>query len=655
MEILALSELRKDRSRFDVGRKRSGKSGKSANGRYNAHDTNLYRPIIAIDGEGITDADGEHRYVMLACHDQDGCCDSSHIQAKSLNTVQCFEFLLNLPKKHLIVGFSIGYDICKWIRSLPKRYLEELGPSASGSVTWKGYTIKWAPTKYISLRHKDGRRVFIYDVFGFYQRSFVAALEEWKVGTDEQVERIKAMKASRSTFSNESLEEMLGYCLEECQLLVQLVQKLRDALIEGEIPIRQWYGAGAVAAAILEKENVKQYLLRQPPEKYSIPILSAYYGGRFELSESGEHQNVWLYDIRSAYPHIARTLPCITHMIYREEKGYAESEWGIYYCTWDVGSDAKWPPFPFREEKSGRILYPTNGSGWYHSSEVAAALRLYPGGIRIERSLVCTSKCPSDCASDPFGFIPRYFAYRNILKARGSQAQLTLKLGLNAMYGKCAQGVGFGEKKPPFQSYLWAAMMTAGTRAMMLDCIRQNPDAIIWTATDGIGSKVRLQVDVGNELGQWEERHADWAFCIQPGVYQYSIDGKVSVATRGFGKSETNFDEIKAAYVKDPAWGHFKYKTTRFCGLGASLARTDFWRYFGKWIEHERRVSFCPEKRYPDVELDEIGVPPIRLLPQRAPESQAESAPYTPKSQWSDMWTVSPDDEMEKLLDQDMP
>jgi len=61
---MRLSDIRKDRTRYDAGRKRSGKGGKRL-----IPDTNMYRPILAIDGEGITDENGRHRYVMLAASD----------------------------------------------------------------------------------------------------------------------------------------------------------------------------------------------------------------------------------------------------------------------------------------------------------------------------------------------------------------------------------------------------------------------------------------------------------------------------------------------------------------------------------------------------------------------------------------------------------
>jgi hypothetical protein len=668
---MLLSEIRADRSRYDTGRKRSGSRTKRGGIEY----TNMNRPILAIDGEGITDSGGtpenpaRHRYVMLAGHCScNRCPDSFSVSSESLTTSECLDFLLNLPKNHLIVGFSIGYDIAKWLGFIPKRYLEELWKS--GSCRWGSYSIRYAPGKQINIRHQDGRRVHIYDVFGYFQRSFVASLEEWNVGTPEQIERIRAMKASRSTFSEESRDEMLAYCLEECQLLVQLIEKLRNALIEGDIPMRAWYGAGAIAAAILEKEGVKKHLERQPPEKYSQAILSAYFGGRFELFESGTHQNVSLYDIRSAYPYILASLPCQTHLVYSDHLGYVPSEYALYHCSWSVPKRTPYPPFPFRESGSRQIFYPTVGKGWYHASEVRAALRLFGDYITIDRSIVIAPMCPPNCARDPFAFIPSYYEYRNVLKQRGSQAQLTLKLGLNSLYGKCAQGVGFGDKKPPFQSYLYAGMITAGTRGMLLDAIAQNPEAIIWTATDGIASKVPLNLPIGGGLGEWEYTQAEWVFAVQAGVYQVCKDGKILVRSRGFGKQETAFDDIKRSYDASPVWGEFRYDTTRFVGLGSALARKDFWGVFGRWKQMSRGIKFYPSKRIPELVLDalEMGLtlrdcegmtqePPVRYWPPTGVSGQDESAEYSPKKSWTDQWERESDNDeaLDILLDGEQP
>jgi hypothetical protein len=628
-------DARKRKAEYDKGRRRDGK-----------HITLIDRPILAIDGEGVTDGNGNHRYIMLAAS------NGTHVDAHMLTTRQCFDFLLSLPQRHLVVGFSINYDVAMWLRWVPRDSLEYLWKR--GRMRWNEYSVQWAPGKYFNLKHDDGRKVRIYDVFGFFQHSFVSALQEWKVGTTEEVSRIAEMKASRAQFSDESAEQMLAYCLEECRLLVEMMGKLRDALIEGGIPIEQWYGAGAIAAAIMKKEGVKKYLERLPPEKYSIPIMSAYFGGRFELYRSGEHMGVYTYDIRSAYPHIMRSLPCLTHATYRESKGFIESEWGLYEVEWNVSKSAPWPPFPFRL-RDRRIIYPYSGKGWYHASEVRAAVRAFGSAITIRSSIIIDLHCP-DGLCQPFGFIPAYFKFRSLLKERGSQAQLTIKLGLNSLYGKTAQGVGFigpdnEARKPPFQSYLWAGMITAGTRAMLLDAIRQAPEDILWTATDGLVSRVPLWLECGEELGKWESSYADVVFSVQSGVYLICRGGDMEIRSRGFGKAESNFYGIRAAYYRDRVGGSFTYEARRFVGLGGALSRRDFWKHFGKWVEVTRTLNFEQHKRFT---VEDSGG--IRHLPPGPPVDQDGSMEFVARTSWTDQWERESDDEsLVLLLDGEQP
>jgi hypothetical protein len=345
-------------------------------------------------------------------------------------------------------------------------------------------------------------------------------------------------------------------------------------------------------------------------------------------------------------------------MVFRHVQGWQDAEWAIYRVHWSVPENTPWPPFPFRIQQSRQIIYPTSGYGYYHAAEVRAALAMFPGCIEVTDSYTIETYCrQNDCDGKPFAFIPEYFAYRDRLKREGSQAQLTIKLGLNSLYGKTAQGVGWGEQKPPYQSYLWAGMITAGTRAMLLDAIRQNPETVLWTATDGIVSTEPLNLDCGDQLGEWEAGTADSVFCVQTGVYEVRKDGEITVRSRGFGKRETNFDAIKKAFDIDPINGHHSYVVTRFVGLGSALARKEFWNHFGRWKEVERRLNFAQVKRFAACEVYGYECdPPILWLPPAPPHDQLESAPYEPRASWSDLWEREESDEvLEMLMDGEQP
>src|SRR5439155_17384890 len=88
------------------------------------------------------------------------------------------------------------------------------------------------------------------------------------------------------------------------------------------------------------------------------------------------------------------------------------------------------------------IHYPTNGEGWYWDGEVAEAMKLHPKGIQIREGVQIVPQCDHK----PFAFIDDTYAERQRLEAQGDYANKTLKLALNALYGKTAQSIGHGCK-----------------------------------------------------------------------------------------------------------------------------------------------------------------------------------------------------------------
>src|SRR5205823_4313064 len=96
------------------------------------------------------------------------------------------------------------------------------------------------------------------------------------------------------------------------------------------------------------------------------------------------------------------------------------------------------------------------------------------------------------------------YAERARLKQSGHGGEKVLKLGLNSIYGKLAQGLGYKGKAPPYQSYLWAGMITAGTRAQILNLATLAPEGLVMVATDGIFFDREIPVEVTGGLGGLE-------------------------------------------------------------------------------------------------------------------------------------------------------
>jgi hypothetical protein len=239
----------------------------------------------------------------------------------------------------------------------------------------------------------------------------------------------------------------------------------------------------------------------------------------------------------------------------------------------------------------------------------------------------------------PFKWIPSVFAKRAVLKDEGHAAEKVLKLALNSVYGKTAQGYGFNSR-PRWQNYFWAGQITAATRAKMLTAASKARNPIM-ISTDGLFCQgLPGNVRDGKALGAWELAGVPELFTAQAGVYQgrYSTCadcGKVAakhphskckvytekelLKSRGFFAAEVDYDALREGFESEGANYVHQYKSRRFMGLGVSLSRKDFgvWR---TWREETRALLLIPERKG----LREDGV----LTPHTGPLT---SEPYEPK------------------------
>lgn len=536
--------------------------------------------FIAVDGEALED-----RYALM--------CDStdrSIYSAPGLTTTQCFEWLLELPKKTVVVCFGLNYDVNNWLKDVSKPYLKALW--RDGELVWNNYKIKWIPRKLFQIIDFRGRIVTINEVWGFFQSSFVKALESWKI---EVTTRLTEGKSDRGTFQNKELDRVEAYCKDECLKLVDLMNQLDKACEGAGIKPRSWIGAGSLASALLSSKGVASHIV------YDIdlcdelePILGSYYGGRVEMIRQGHYAGIQGYDIISAYPSSA------THLISPNPNGLIEAssanitllaqcvgrEHGIAQVSWDErGSTSLVMPFPVR--KKGSIYYPRKGRGWYHLAEVNAALRC---GFKLNVERLFYHK--SEGLAKPFAWVPEIFATRRQYKAEGKAAEKVLKLALNSVYGKLAQGVGKGH----FRSYFWAGEITSRTRARMLEMLMASTNPIA-CCTDGLyAQSATLTSQVGTELGALEQANYSQFESYQPGVYRAWDGEDITLRSRGFFAREINYDDLLAEFEKHGPYGHVHYESTRFTGLGQALKLKD-WSQWRQWVTAPRTVSLYPARK----------------------------------------------------------
>lgn len=577
------------------------------------HSRAIDLPIVAIDSEGYTDPkDKKHKLDLVAAAGSNWT-DYKDTQSDKLTPYEIFDFLLSLPEKHgkaLYFIYSGSYDATMWIKQLPDWAIKKW--RKKGIVSWKHYLFKYVQRREFILYDKlslqmklitrgkhageyrkwYSRQIHIYDVFGFFQMSFVKALTRWKIADQTTIDRIASMKGQRGNFSEVEKAKILAYCLEECSLLVELGDAFRKACIEADIKPHHWYGAGALASTLMRQYRIKDHISEDP--KATPYIKRSYFGGRTEISYQGRlPHGGYQYDINSAYPTAMVDLPSLASGSWKttlnSATDFANYQYSIWHVRWNCHGKL-WGPFPWRH-KDGRIFYPDTGEGFYHKIEIDAALKLYPD---CDFEIMDGVAFVPDNDYKPFAFIVERAAYRLKLKMDGAPAEKPLKLGLNSLYGKTAQTIG---EAPPYQCFFWAGLITATTRAKLLDAIRYCNGYIYSVATDGLISSVEIdELSVGVNLGQWDKTKIVEGLLIRPGVYKWlDSKGEYHYGTRGFQPDELLWNTIENHWDTGHIEVPIQYVVTRFIGITQALARGDNWRdYLGEWIEQTRSLSFMP-------------------------------------------------------------
>lgn len=499
--------------------------------------------ILAIDGEGYTDDNDKHHYMMMAYSDCTGAI-TNHIKAPTLRTKDCLDFILHTPRKSEIYAYGFNYDLTKILtdvddETLYKLFRPELRPGEYGPepVEWEGYQLNMQGTKF-TVKKRWTRT--IWDLIKFYQCKFVDALVRWDVAKREDLIHMEHMKGLRSKFDPKDAQRILRYCLSECRHLATLARKLQKANEQIGFPLSTYYGAGTIGGNILTAFGIDKHNRSTPPDMQKA-VACAFAGGRFENSVIGRIKGpIYSYDINSAYPYQTTFLPCLECGTWRytnNEDKITTARAALVNVSYQGTRADEWAPFFFRD-KDKCISFPKAiGSCWVYRAEYLSAKAGWEG-VTFKGAWVYTS----DCQHRPFREIPNLYLERLRLGKDG--AGISLKLGYNATYGKLAQSVGH----PKFNCWIWAGMITSNTRAQILDAIRAHKDRskLLWIATDGIYTREPLElsepVDTGTftehkkPLGGWDETIInDDMFTVRPGIY-FAVSGESSLRGRGIGR-----------------------------------------------------------------------------------------------------------------------
>lgn len=543
----------------------------------------LAKEFVSWDGEGFNDENGVHIYNLLACSDGVTLADSS-----GLDSLEIFEAMLASRDGVTHIGYGLSYDINMWLKDLDREFLEQI--YKVGWTRWNGIYLSWRRGKSFTLRRKN-QKFLIYDILPFFQKPFVKAMDEYFPNGWEARDQIIAEKANRGKFRIEDLETVADYNQAELRNTIALANELRSRLWSVNLRVSRWDGPGAIASALYRQYETKSYQGEIPLE-VAKSGRHAYAGGRFEIIRKGHSETgAYQYDINSAYPSAARNIPCLAHGKWVHRKYPTTiANFGLYRI--EIAEPVMHPTQPqplWMRNKNGTVFFNEYVHGWYWSPEALVAKRL--GGITIHESW----EWRQECDHEPFAFIEPLYNKRAALKKAGDGAHIGIKLGLNSLYGKLAQQLGWNPdtgRIPPYHSLEWAGYITSHCRAQLYSAALEKPDDIIAFETDAVFSRVPLSVKVSNGLGLWEQTEYQSLTYFKSGMsFATLVDGSEIEKTRGINRGTLLRSDVITALEKDARGMDtiLSAEQTRFVTLGQALHQ-DFslWR---KWITGPRKLG----------------------------------------------------------------
>lgn len=586
----------------------------------------MQKPFIAWDGEGYTDEFGIHHYWLLANSVGDKIIAPPGRSIERWNIARVFHHCNTRIPNAIHVGFALGYDFTMMLRSngLTDRQREDL--KHKQYLKADGYMWRMLMGKQMTTWSEAGGnaadRFNLQDTWGFFQRSFVNALDEYFDKDWPYRDTIVEMKAQRSTFTRKQDADVMSYNDMELELLVQLMEELRNRLFQAGMPVSRWYGPGAIANGLLDRWRIKNVItdLYKIEPNVAAAAQHAYAGGRFELVKPGRvNGKTYQYDVNSAYPYALSTVPDLADGEWKHynnvdldalpEFSVVRLRWTSHMASGTTGDAASsimeiFPrsiPFPlWRRTPKGNIQYPSHGiHGWYWLPEVLAAIRYgdsLPDFYGITYEIEEAYGYHPNTNSKPYNTIPVLYNTRQKLKAKGNGAHIGIKLGLNSLYGKFAQQIGYDDKThriPPYHNLAIAGYVTAVCRSMMIDAARLNPEAVIAFETDGIFTNAELPLDIGIGLGEWDRTVYDDMYYYQSGFRFGILDGQVvKPATRGVPVKDIELDKVRATITN--ALSTIAVDHTQFISLNQAYA----WRkphLAGQWKMSPKTLQLMAE------------------------------------------------------------
>lgn len=400
----------------------------------------------------------------------------------------------------------------------------------------EGYKVYWLKGHLFSL--SKGKKSVVYtDINAFLHMKLDSAVKTYvdkSIGKD----KIDGKLLNKSLdYWNQNLDDIIKYCIKDCKLTQKLGKVLIDNLDKVGIEKPRYL----VSSASLSKAHFRKHCyipsIENIPHKIMDIAWKTYHGGRFEILKRGYFPSVYLYDINSEYPTKIRDLPSLKYGYWSRVNKLNDNEViGFYKVKIFIPPEVKISTSIFKASNDLNMWINGYNEGWFTWYDLDL-IREYIIDIDLGYEYIPNEK--------------EYYPFRDVVDdlyekkshykfdLKDDMMTLVVKLTLNAFYGCCIEThtrYTSGNNKI-FEcgilfNAVYGSIITAFGRWIILKSVKkENWNHLLAFHTDSIISDIPLkELDIGNNLGQWNLEAFGRALIINTGIYQI---GNCKCKTRG--------------------------------------------------------------------------------------------------------------------------
>lgn len=470
---------------------------------------------------------------------------------------EILEFLLQKKYRSCIIWtWNLRYDvqaILKHLLSENKEDWREIAKSILLKDGGRGYNYRDKKGRMIKIKYIQSKQlvfsyskhvVKLYDIAQFYghekldnaakkylglQKEDYANWVNMCIDFQEGLYTLDEMEE----YLNKNIEDIGKYCKRDAFLTLGLAEYMEAGFRGVDIPFDKPMSQAKIAEEFI-KNRAPYPMVPEGITRFHDLARWAYHGGIFETVKRGYfEEEIFDYDINSAYPHTMSQLPHWGNGKFTPVETYTD---GIKYGWYKVKFDCKWIPY---EDRDNPHLEKFSIAGGPEVEYVLNDKRIvYPEGertqfiTRIELDFMRRNHFKFKCLggieweqsqkrfNSPFNWMEKTYYKRQEIKQANSEdmRQYALKIMLNSSYGKTAQQEPF---LGALTNFFYASYITADTRIKLAEIAEKYPKNVIDIATDGICLNKEISgIEEGEGLGQYKLKTFDSALFIGSGIRQ---------------------------------------------------------------------------------------------------------------------------------------